>query len=71
MAVERKIKMRDPKRISRLINILQYYWFNKVPDWRFGQLICNLQSAAGNDLFYMEDEDFVQLVEQYFKNIEK
>jgi len=71
MAVERKIKMRDPKRISRLINILQYYWFNKVPDWRFGQLICNLQSAAGNDLFYMEDEDFVQLVKQYFKNIEK
>lgn len=63
--------MRDPKRISRLINILQYYWFNKVPDWRFGQLICNLQSAAGNDLFYMEDEDFVQLVEQYFKSIEK
>jgi len=63
--------MRNPKRISRLMNILQYYWFNEVPDWRFGQLISNLESAAGGDIFYMKDENFIRLVEQYFKGIKK
>lgn len=59
--------MRDPKRISRVIDILQYYWFNKVPDWRFGQLISNLASFSNQDIFYMEDEQFIELVKMYFE----
>ena len=45
--------------------------WEKVPDWRLGQLFCNLQSAAGNDLFYVEDDEFVELLEEYFNGGEK
>ncbi len=60
--------MRDPKRIDKVLKVLGDNW-KKLPDWRLGQLICNLQSAAGNDLFYVEDDKFIELLEEYF-NIE-
>ena len=60
--------MRNPERIDEVLQTLSDAW-HKVPDWRLGQLICNLQSAAGDDLFYMEDDEFIELLEGYF-NIE-
>ena len=57
--------MRDPNRIDKVLTALKENW-EKVPDWRLGQLICNLQSAAGNDLFYVEDDQFVELINRYF-----
>ena len=60
--------MRNPERIDEVLQSLSNAW-HKVPDWRLGQLICNLQSAAGNDLFYVEDDKFIELLEEYF-NIE-
>ena len=57
--------MRDPNRIDEVLAVLKENW-EKVPDWRLGQLICNLQSAAGNDLFYVEDDQFVELINRYF-----
>jgi uncharacterized protein YihD (DUF1040 family) len=57
--------MRDINRIDEVLAALKENW-EKVPDWRLGQLLCNLQSAAGNDLFYVEDDKFVELLEEYF-----
>ena len=57
--------MRDINRIDEVLAALKENW-EKVPDWRLGQLLCNLQSAAGNDLFYVEDDEFVELLEEYF-----
>ena len=57
--------MRDIKRIDEVLAALKENW-EKVPDWRLGQLLCNLQSAAGSDLFYVEDDKFVELLEEYF-----
>ena len=57
--------MRNPERIEEVLQALSDAW-HKVPDWRLGQLLCNLQSAAGNDLFYMEDDKFIELLEEYF-----
>lgn len=57
--------MRDIKRIDEVLAVLKENW-EKVPDWRLGQLLCNLQSAAGNDLFYVEDDEFVELLKEYF-----
>jgi len=33
--------MRDPKRIATLLDKIKELW-EKVPDWRFGQLLINL-----------------------------
>lgn len=62
--------MRDPERIDKVLKVLGDNW-KKLPDWRFGQLLCNLQSAAGNDLFYMEDDKFIELLEEYFNTEHK
>ena len=59
--------MRDINRIPHFITKLSIYWM-KVPDWRFGQLIENFKTYCGRqDLFYMEDEEFEQLFEDFFK----
>ena len=43
--------MRDPNRIPAFLTFLQICW-EKVPDWRFGQLIENIKSFSGkSDLF--------------------
>lgn len=60
--------MRDPERIEEVLQAISDAW-HKVPDWRFGQFICNLQLAETNDLFYVEDDKFIELLEKYF-NIE-
>ena len=58
--------MRDISRISNFMGILEKYWQTYYPDWRFGQLINNLQRFAGNDLFYYEEDDFIELLEEFF-----
>lgn len=57
--------MRDPNRIDYFCDKLKEYW-HLVPDWRFMQLICNLQRAAGSDCFYIEDNQMLNVFEQYF-----
>lgn len=54
--------MRDPKRIHDVIMAVEALW-NKYPDWRFMQLINNLQRTYGNDMFYVEDDKFKELIE--------
>lgn len=47
--------MRDPKRIERIIAIVEYIW-KKNPDWRLTQLIINALAISG-DPYYIEDDD--------------
>lgn len=54
--------MRDPKRIHDVIMTVEALW-NKYPDWRFMQLINNLQRTYGNDMFYVEDDKFKKVIE--------
>ena len=56
--------MRDINRIDKVLKVLGDNW-KKLPDWRLSQLICNMQRAAGNDLFYVEDDEFADMVEEY------
>ena len=59
--------MRDPNRIPEFLALLQECW-EKVPDWRFCQLIENLKRFSGkSDLFYLEDNDFEKILKEYFK----
>lgn len=61
--------MRNSARIDIVLKVIGECW-KKVPDWRFGQLVCNFQRMAGHDLFYMEDEDFMDFVDEVRKEFE-
>lgn len=55
--------MRNVRRIDRILEVLGDYW-KLVPDWRLGQLIKNV--FGNNDIFYLEDEQFIEVVRNYF-----
>ena len=59
--------MRDPKRISQMMNLIQRGWEEMVPDWRFGQLIENLKRHIdADDLFYIEDDKMMEVIAKFF-----
>lgn len=55
--------MRDPNRISAILKTLEEVW-RLHSDWRFMQLICNIQSAHGSDMFFIEDDQFVDIIKE-------
>lgn len=57
--------MRDAKRIKPFLNRLEKVW-KKVPDWRFGQLMCNVLNSMENDPFFPEDDEMIEYFEKYF-----
>ena len=64
--------MRDLKRIYAFCNKLAEYW-SEVPDWRFGQLICNVwgEELNGKDPFFPEDDKMLEMFEHFFRNMPK
>ena len=56
--------MRDPKRIYVVINNIMHEW-EKFPDLRLGQLISNSVTTTNTDLFYLEDEELVKVIQKY------
>ena len=62
-------KMRDPNRIPTVLAALNDIW-QKVPDWRFGQLMSNFYAYTGKDLFYVEDEQYIKLIKDFEKSLE-
>ena len=58
--------MRNPNRIYEILNLLRRGW-EKVPDWRLGQLIENLKRYINiDDLFYIEDDELVEKIIDFF-----
>lgn len=56
--------MRDPKRIREFCNRLAAAW-EQVPDWRFGQLMCNAlgeMAAKGTDPFFPEEDKMIEFI---------
>ena len=62
--------MRDPKRIKDFCDRLAVAWENNVPDWRFGQMICNVfgEMAIEQDPFFPEDDKMIEYIEGFFQN---
>ena len=56
--------MRDINRIDIICTRIAELW-KTVPDWRFMQLLVNFQEAIGSDGFYLEDERFISLFEEW------
>lgn len=59
--------MRDPKRLDKFYDELKELHKSKVPDWRAGQLFCNviewLSNAKNMDAFFPEEDRLIE----YFK----
>lgn len=62
--------MRDPNRIDKFCNQLKEVW-HQVPDWRFGQLMCNLigeyQATTGRDPFFPEEDEMMDFFRSFMK----
>ena len=56
--------MRSPDRIDNILRKLGDLW-KRVPDWRLGQLFNNVQKAEDDDLFYYEDDDLIDIIEDF------
>ena len=56
--------MRDPKRIKRVLKLIEKFW-DKVPDWRLGQLLVNV--SKHNDPFYYEDDELEKELKRIMK----
>ena len=53
--------MRDPKRIWPFLTTLAELW-ELYPDYRFMQLVCNIQRQIGSDGFYIEDDKMQEIL---------
>lgn len=63
--------MRDVNRINSFCQRLEDIWKTKCPQWRFGQMICNVFgeiAAEGIDPFFPEEDEMIRFFEKYFKN---
>ena len=63
--------MRNPDKIPYIMSLIARGW-QTVPDLRIGQIFENLKRYSGkDDLFYIEDGEFIQLIIDYFDLNEK
>jgi hypothetical protein len=61
--------MRDPERIPKVLSEVEKVW-REYPDFRLGQLLTNSVDWPNGtlDLFYIEDDRLVSLLEEKFGN---
>ncbi len=57
---------RDTGRIQPFCDRLARAW-EKLPDWRFGQLMVNLmreyEAEHGRDFFFLEEDEMIKVIE--------
>lgn len=61
---------RDINRIDPFLQKLGTIWKENCPDWRFGQLIFNVERVMkthGMDLFYQEEDQLLDYIKEFFK----
>jgi len=55
--------MRNPNRIDEIIEALRDCW-KQYPDLRLGQLIYNLNKSGNRDVFFPEDDKWLQWIRE-------
>ena len=58
--------MRKKERIEPFLNEIKKYW-EKVPDWRFGQLIVNVLGTCKRDPFFYEEDEMLEVFKEFFE----
>ena len=59
------IKSRPKDRMPEFFSEVQKYW-EKVPDWRFGQLLINVLGENMPVIFTLEEEQILERFEEFF-----
>ncbi len=67
---KREHPTRDQSRIQCISEKLTKAW-ECEPDWRLGQLISNLMGPGPHDVFYLEDEKWEVLLDEFLKERKK
>jgi len=62
--------MRNPDRISKILNELGDIW-RTYPDLRLGQLIFYKYQTVSAAPYYIEDEDFIKELKEFYFGLEK
>lgn len=60
--------MRDINRIDVFCDRLKKVW-KENPDQRFFQLINNIMSRYGSDMYYIEDNDAIDMIEKAMEKV--
>jgi len=55
--------MRDPNRIDEIIEASHDCW-KQYPDLRLGQLIYNLNKSGNSDVFFPEDDKWLEWIKK-------
>ena len=63
--------MRDPNRLPKLYERIATAHRDCYPDFRVSQLFLNLFSMSKTDLYQMEDEEFVSLMEKFLSQFKR
>ena len=58
--------MREKERIDRILKLIYRIWKDN-PDLRLGQLLANSDRVIENNLFYYEDEDLEDNLNNFIK----
>ena len=70
----RRIYMpRDINRIDPFLQELGKIWKEKCPNWRFGQLMWNIQRVMythDSDMFYYEEDELLEYMKNWFEEEE-
>jgi len=59
--------MRDPNRIPKLLKAIERLWL-EVPDWRLGQLLCNVYPRFESNPFFIEDDEILKAIKDEIKD---
>lgn len=62
--------MRNKDRIRPFLEEIAECW-EKVPDWRFGQLMQNVFAESSTDVFFLEEDEMLKLFRKCFKQEEE
>ena len=62
--------MRDINRIDAITDKLNKIW-KHYPDWRFFQLLCNIDFDFRHDWFYFEDDKLIEVLNKVEEQIEQ
>lgn len=68
--------MRDINRLPKFYNELMKIHIENFPDWRFGQLINNLErwlqvNKKINDIFYIEEDEMLRYINEFIEQIKE
>ena len=61
--------MRDPNRLDNFYEQMKQIHKENFPDWRFGQFLMNFLSWYGRDPFYLEEDKFIEKLNEYVASL--